>query len=217
MCSSVRSSGQSFIWGCVFVVSLLAATPAAAAPAAEEPPPSETQKEFKSIEWTQGPAKVGIGDHAELEVPDGFAYTGSTGARKLLELMHNPTDGSELGILTDRNLEMFVLFEFQDIGYVKDADKEKLDGDEILDSIRKATRRRTRRARSAAGRRSRSSAGTRRPFYNAETNNLEWCIKGESQGRAIVNYNTRILGRSGVMSANLMVSPEQAGPTRCRR
>ena len=69
-------------------------------------------------------------------MPEGYAYTGGSGARKLLELMHNPTDGSELGILTDEKLEMFILFEFEDIGYVKDADKEKLDGDEILKSLR---------------------------------------------------------------------------------
>jgi uncharacterized membrane-anchored protein len=46
------------------------------------------------------------------------------------------------------------------------------------------------------------------PFYNKDTNNLEWCIKGESQGRTIINYNTRILGRGGVMSANLLVGPD---------
>ena len=50
--------------------------------------------------------------------------------------MHNPTSGTELGILTDDKLDMFVLFEFEDIGYVKDAEKEKLDGDDILKSMR---------------------------------------------------------------------------------
>ena len=50
--------------------------------------------------------------------------------------MHNPTSGTELGILTDKDLDIFVLFEFEDIGYVKDAEKDKLDGDDILKSIR---------------------------------------------------------------------------------
>ena len=136
MYPSVRSS----MLGSAFVVTLLAAAPAAAAPAAAEPAaaepqPSETQKQFQAIQWTQGPAKVGIGGHAEIQVPEGFAYTGASGAQKLLELMHNPTSGTELGILTDKDLDIFVLFEFEDIGYVKDAEKEKLDGDDILKSI----------------------------------------------------------------------------------
>jgi uncharacterized membrane-anchored protein len=148
-----------------------------------------------------------------MQVPEGFAFTGSTGAQKLLELMHNPTDGSELGILTDKDLEMFVLFEFQDIGYVKDAEKEKLDGDEILGSIREGNEG-ANEARKERGWAPITIVGWQTPpFYNPQTNNLEWCIKGESQGRTIVNYNTRILGRMGVMSANLMVAPDKLSDT----
>src|SRR5262245_30995231 len=93
---------------------LAAAAPARAdqeAPpaAADDHQPSEAERVLKSIEWTRGPAKAGIGNHAEIQVPAGYAYTGSTGAQKLLELMHNPTDGSELGILTDENMDIFIL------------------------------------------------------------------------------------------------------------
>jgi uncharacterized membrane-anchored protein len=172
-------------------------------------PETESQKQFKQIQWTQGPAKVNIGGHADMQVPAGFAYTGSSGAQKLLELMHNPTSGTELGILTDKELEMFVLFEFDDIGYVKDADKEKLDADDILKSIREGNEN-ANEARKEKGWPPITITGWHTPpFYNHETNNLEWCIQGESQGHTIVNYNTRILGRQGVMSANLMVDPDK--------
>src|SRR5262249_47290315 len=137
-----RCQLRSSIFGITCVVSLLAAWPASAAksghkkaaapePAAAEPaadeaaapqaPLTETQKQFRSIEWTQGPAKVKIGGQGEIQVPEGFAYTGSTGAQKLLELMKNPTSGTELGILTDKDLALFLLFEFDESGYVKDA------------------------------------------------------------------------------------------------
>jgi uncharacterized membrane-anchored protein len=224
------------IWGSVCVGSLLVASqaaakpahtkpapaePAAAAePAADEPaaaepaePETETQKQFKSIQWTQGPAKVNIGGHADLQVPAGYAYTGASGSQKLMELMHNPTSGTELGILTDKDLEMFVLFEFDDIGYVKDADKEKLDADDILKSIKEGNEN-ANEARKEKGWPPITITGWHTPpFYNHETNNLEWCIQGESQGHTIVNYNTRILGRQGVMSANLMVDPDKLNET----
>ena len=128
--------------------------------------------------------------------------------------MHNPTSGSELGILTDKELDIIVLFKFQDVGYVKDADKEKLDADDLSEVDPGRNRSVERRpARSVAGRRSRSSAGTRRRSTTTETNNLEWCIKGESEGQTLNQLHTRILGREGVMSANLMVDPEKLDAT----
>ena len=221
---------RSFTLGSALLVSLLATAPAAAkskaapkqepqaepeAAAEQEPaaPPSETEREFKKIQWTQGPAKVGIGGHAEIKVPEGFSYTGASGAQKLLELMHNPTSGTELGIITDKSLDVFVLFEFEDIGYVKDADKEKLDGDDILKSIKEGNES-SNEERKKRGWPAINIVGWHTPpFYNHETNNLEWCIKGESEGHTIVNYNTRILGREGVMSANLMVDPDKLDET----
>jgi uncharacterized membrane-anchored protein len=195
----------------------LSALPAAKAQAPKPAPAAEAESEedklFKSIEWTKGPEKVVIGDQGELQVPEGLAFTAGDGTRKMMKLMQNPTDGSELGLLTTGKLEWFVLFEFEDIGYVKDADKEKLDSAEILDSIREGNE---------AGNEERARQGWppikivgwhTSPFYNKDTNNLEWCIEGESEGRKIVNYNTRILGRRGVMSANLLVRPDRLNET----
>ena len=189
------------------------AEPAEPAEAAEpaEPAKQETEADrvLKSIQWTRGPSKVGIDNHAEIQVPEGFKYTGGAGARKLLELMHNPTDGSELGILMDEDMDLVLLFEFEDIGYVKDADKEKLDADDILKSMR-AGQEEGNKARAERGWAPLEITGWHTPpFYNPQTNNLEWCIQGQSRGHTFVNYNTRILGRKGVMSANLLVDPEQ--------
>lgn len=193
----------------------LKADPAAEAPAADETaaPEDETAKFLNSLQWTVGPGKASIGNQAEIRVPEGARFTGADGTRKLLEMMHNPTDGRELGLLTTNTLDWFIVFEYEDIGYVKDADKEKLDAAEILDSLRKGNE---------AGNEERKKRGWSAisivgwhtaPFYNKETNNLEWCIKGSADGHDIINYNTRILGRGGVMSANLLVAPEALDAT----
>jgi uncharacterized membrane-anchored protein len=173
----------------------------------------EAAKFLNSLPWTVGPGTAKVGNQAEIKVPEGARFTGSEGTRKMLEMMHNPTAGSELGLLTNDQLDWFVIFEFEDIGYVKDADKEKLDGQAMLESLREGNE---------AGNEERKKRGWApitivgwhtAPFYNKETNNLEWCIKGASEGHDIVNYNTRILGRGGVMSANLLVAPEQLDAT----
>jgi uncharacterized membrane-anchored protein len=174
---------------------------------------SEAAKFLNSLQWTVGPGTAKIGNQAEIKVPEGTRFTGSAGTRKMLEMMHNPTGGNELGLLTNDEIDWFIIFEFEDIGYVKDAEKEKLDGQAILESLR---------AGNEAGNEERKKRGWApitivgwhtAPFYNKETNNLEWCIKGEAEGHDIVNYNTRILGRAGVMSANLLVAPEQLDAT----
>jgi len=176
-------------------------------------PQDETAKFLASLKWTVGPGKAAIGSLAELQVPEGARFTDAAGTRKMLEVMHNPTSGSELGLLTNDSLDWFVIFEFEEIGYVKDADKEKLDSNAMLESLREGNE---------AGNEERKKRGWApitlvgwhtAPFYNKETNNLEWCIKGQSQGHDIVNYNTRILGRGGVMSANLLVAPEALDQT----
>jgi len=170
---------------------------------------AEATKFLNSLKWTVGPGTAKVGNQAEIKVPEGARFTDSAGTRKMLEMMHNPTNGGELGLLTNDELDWFVIFEFEDIGYVKDADKEKLDGQAILESLREGNE---------AGNEERKKRGWApitivgwhtAPFYNKETNNLEWCIKGSAEGHEIVNYNTRILGRGGVMSANLLVAPEQ--------
>lgn len=46
------------------------------------------------------------------------------------------------------------------------------------------------------------------PKYDATTHNLEWAIRATSEGRPILNYNTRLLGRKGVMEVVLIVDPE---------
>lgn len=193
------------------------AEPIAEAPAGAEDEPTaaedEAAKFLNSLQWTVGPGKATIGDQAELQVPEGARFTGADGTRKLLEMMHNPTDGSELGLLTSNTLDWFVVFEYEDIGYVKDAEKEKLDAAEMLEALRKGNE---------AGNEERKKRGWAAitivgwhtpPFYNKETNNLEWCIKGSADGHDIINYNTRILGRGGVMSANLLVAPEELDAT----
>jgi uncharacterized membrane-anchored protein len=194
------------------------AKPPAPPAAAEEatPAPAEESDEanfFKSMSWTMPGEKATIGDLAELAVPEGTRFTGPDGTRKLLEAFHNPTDGSELGLLTTDELDWYIIFDFADIGYVKDADKEKLDADEMLESLR-AGNRASNEERQKRGWPTITLTGWHTPpFYNKETNNLEWCIKGASQGHDIVNYNTRILGRGGVMSANLLVAPDKLDAT----
>src|SRR5882724_11012654 len=113
----------------------LAAWPAQAA----DPGASKEPSLLDKINWTKGPAKAELKSLAEVQVPEGFMFTGAKGTQKLLEAMGNPTSGSELGFLAPTSLVWFVVFEFAEVGFVKDDDKDKLDADKLLKSIKAGT------------------------------------------------------------------------------
>jgi uncharacterized membrane-anchored protein len=127
----------------------------------------------------------------------------------VLELWQNPTNGRSWGSSRARISRSPFLFEFSDIGYVKDAEKEKLDANSILSDIKEGNDASNEARKERGWPPIRIIGWHTAPFYNKETNNLEWCIQGESEGHPNINYNTRILGRQGVMSANLMVDPDK--------
>ena len=164
---------------------------------------------FKKADFLQGPVKAKLGGMAEIQVPEGYTFTGAEGTKKLMEMMGNTVDGSELGFLAPTNSNWFVLFEFDDSGYVKDDDKDKLDADAILDSIRRGTEQANKQRKKMGIPPVNVVGWEQPPKYDPETHNLEWCIRGESEGEPVVNYNTRVLGRKGVMRVTVVGDPEE--------
>jgi len=156
----------------------------------------------------KGPAKAKLGEVAQVDLPEGYNFLDGQTTRNLMKASGEPTSGRELGLLAPTNEHWSVIFEFSEIGYVKDAEKEKLDADKLLQDIKKGT---------AAANEERKRMGSppleiigweQPPKYDPVTHNLEWAIRCESEGRAILNYNTRLLGRKGVMEVVLIVAPD---------
>ncbi len=174
----------------------------------------QVQQALKEISWQRGPCTVDVGSIAQVKVPQGYKFTGAAGARRLLEAMKNPTSPRDLGLLCPDNLGWFVTFEFDSIGFVKDDEKNNLDANAILESLRKGN---------DAGNEERRQRGwptidlvgwEQPPRYDPQTNNLTWATRLRSpNGIEDVNYNTRLLGRGGSMSVNLVTAPAQLQAT----
>jgi uncharacterized membrane-anchored protein len=173
---------------------------------------AHAQQPTSGIDWEAGPTTGSLGDIAQITVPEGFRFTGRAGTRTFLELTQNPTNGSELGILLPESPEggrWFVVFDFNAIGYVKDEEKDSLDADGMIKSIRQGTE-------AANEERKRRGWSTMRivgwhtpPFYDTRTNNLTWAITAAADDGQTVNYSVRLLGRRGVMNVDLVLSPEE--------
>lgn len=170
---------------------------------------SEADKVLKSIDWVSGPGKGEMKDIATIDVPAGYIFAKANDVPKLMELMENPVSGREAGFLAPEDMSWFMVFEFDPVGYVKDDERDKLDADAILSNIKEGT---------AAGNEERKKRGwatmnivgwEQQPRYDTASNNLTWAIRAESEGSQIVNFNTRILGRGGVMEVALVCDPPQ--------
>src|SRR5512139_4260065 len=110
---------------------------AADAVRAEDAPAPE-----RKIAWTPGPATVALGDAlAEIRLPEALAFAGADDTRKLLESMGNSTDGSEMGLVVPKADDQgwFIVFEWNAVGFVKDDEKDAIDADALLASIREGT------------------------------------------------------------------------------
>jgi len=177
------------------------------------PTPASTWDSYEGVKWQKGNSVGELGDIAQVKVPQGFVFADAGDTRTIMEANQNPTTGREMGFVAPEGENWFAVFEFDDVGYVKDDDKDSLDATALLDSIKQGTE---------AGNKERVRRGwatmtilgwEQPPHYNDVTHNLEWAIKATSEGMPVVNHNTRMLGRGGVMEVTLVTEPSSLAAT----
>lgn len=180
--------------------------------------PNESEQLFASIKWQEGPDSARIGTESQIAVPANCQFTGAAGARTFMLATENPPAGDELGVLlcseSEESDPWFVVFSFDDSGYVKDTDAAELDADAILSSFREGTEQANKERVSRGWAPVIIKGWVRQPFYDPRTNNLTWAMEATSEGEGgSVNHSVRLLGRGGVMKADLVVDPANLAAT----
>lgn len=169
----------------------------------------ETQKEKKApkISFIQGPKKVKMDDVAEIMVPKGYIFANGDDTRKVMKLYENFITNQEVGYLAPKSHKWFLIFEFDEVGYVKDDEKNELDADKMLKDLQEASEEGNKR-RKLQGLPIHTLKGWfKKPDYNPATNNLEWATIFTVDGKDTINYNIRYLGRKGVMEVIVVGDP----------
>ena len=197
-----RLERRLFICAALLVVALVLAGPVGAQPSPES---EQILRELRALAWQQGPTDGHVGGVATVKVPEGLAFLDAANTRRFLELNQNPPRDNHY-TLAMPDLSWFAIFFFEDSGYVKD--DEKLDPDALLKSLQASDER-------ANGERKRlNMPGLHTvgwhvpPHYDAATKRLEWGLRLQGDdGKTVVNYTIRILGRRGVMHATLVSDP----------
>ncbi len=160
---------------------------------------------FSSLNWTPGPGNYEVTPRANIDLPAGFDRLDAADTQTLMELYENPSAGQEYYVGPE-DMRWFAVFSYDDTGHIEDDDE--IDADALLKSLRAGTEEGNRERRKRGWAEMNILGWQYPPFYNEGTNRLSWAVLAESEGMQIVNYNTRLLGRTGVVSATLVVEPE---------
>ena len=168
--------------------------------------PGQIIEELQKLAWQRAPGEGTIGAKAKIRIPEGYSFLDERNTRRFLELMGNPPRDNHT-LIAPSNLDWFAVFSFDPVGYVKD--DEKIDAAALLDSLKKGDE---------PGNEERKRLGMAPiytdgwhvpPHYDSGTKRLEWGMRlRDERGGMHVNYTSRLLGRSGVMSAVLVSSPQ---------
>lgn len=173
-----------------------------------EEPPQTREEAFArvGVKLQNGPATVPLGTAAELKLPEGYSFVGKDALDRFYEVTQNMRNGSEVGVVMGPGYMLF--FDYADIGYVKDEDKDKLDAEKLMKSMT-ANEAEANEARKSRGWDEMKLKGwATAPHYDAKTNNLKWAINLSSSQdgfkEVFINESIRLLGRGGVMNVTLV-------------
>ncbi len=161
--------------------------------------------------FKKGSMTGGLGGYAEIKVPEGFAFADAAGTRKFLEMNQNIPGGTELGTVISMNEGWFMVFEFDECGYVKDDEKKSLDADKMMEAMKEGNKAANEERTKRGWKPIHLVGWTTPPHYNEATHNLEWGRRLQADDGESVNYDIRLLGRKGVMKVILVADPKQMG------
>ena len=165
------------------------------------------------LPWQPGPTVGRIGERATIRIPKDYVFLDAPATRRLNELFENPSSDVDEYVIAPASLDWMAYFSFNDIGYVKD--DETLDPDDVLASIREGLEYGNEERRSRGWSTLKLLGWASEPQYDTQLNALAWAVLLENEGTQseVVNYNTRLLGRRGVMEVTLVADPEQLKPS----
>lgn len=188
--------------------------PAAAAPAAEMKLTPEQEAAIKSL--VQGPAEVKLRDVATLAIPADMLFVPANQAAAFLQSQGNLHTEGVMGLVVpkDEKQVWFVVAEYDDNGFIKDADGDKFNADEILEGMKEGVKEGN-EERAKLGHPSMEVVGwIQKPAYDKEKRQLVWSVSARDvpapgqpamdPNENSVNYNTFTLGRAGFISLNLV-------------
>jgi uncharacterized membrane-anchored protein len=183
--------------------------PADAKPAADAADAAPADP-LANVKHVTGPKLVDLGHGAQINLPADTVLLEHAEAQAEMRKSGNEAENViALIVPTAANQDWYLVIEADDVGYVTDDDADDLDAGELLNSYKEGT---------AELNKKREPMGipplliddwSEKPRYDKAAHHLVWGIAAHSRDGKVINYFTRILGRNGFLSADLIGSGEK--------
>lgn len=176
---------------------------------------SDAVKRIEKFEFKTG--KVSLANGIELNLPQDYKFLDKKDAEYVVvDFWGNPPQ-DVMGLLAKKDWDAFkdedwaFIITYDDDGYIKDEDAQKIDYDEMLSEMQKGEDENN-KERNKQGYESIHLLGwATKPFYDEKNNILHWArsLKFGNISDTTLNYDVRILGRKGVLSLNAVAAYAQ--------
>ena len=194
-----------------------AAVDPAPAPPADDTPKLTPQQQARADalaaalnESLTGPATGVLEGRGTVQVPAGMKFANRQQSQTIVTATGNIPTGRELATILPSGMDWWLVFEYSDTGHVSDEEKDELDADAMIKSMRENQLEANKARKAQQLHELEITDWAVKPHYDAETHNLEWAPKLRVLGETAesLNYSVRLLGRTGVMEVTLICGPE---------
>ena len=177
----------------------------------------EAQAAVSSLKFQRGEVVLKDG-LATLKVPDGLEFLDGRDAQTVLvKLWGNPPMPPPLGLLMPANTSPLspdswaVIISYEEEGYVKDKDAEKIDYADLLKQMQKDVQEANKQREKEGYAAIQLVGWAAPPRYDKAVHKLYWAkqLKFSGANEDTLNYNIRMLGRRGVLVLNAVAGMPQ--------
>jgi uncharacterized membrane-anchored protein len=161
------------------------------------------------LHWQDGPKKIALDHDITIDLPAHYTFLPLPDAVTLMRRLGNFYNENLLGVITsdEESPHWIVSVRYNEDGHVDD--KEKIDADELLKAIKEGTEQANAERVKNGFPPAHIEGWTESPHYDSAQHRLVWALTMKSDDGASLNFNTRVLGRRGVVSLNLVTPPER--------
>ncbi len=193
----------------------------------EEQAKAEADAKFKAIESSLHPQTGAVAipaAHVTLQLGNSYYYLPAEDAKRVLtEGWGNPPDqvSNVLGMVFPSGKSFHdetwgAVIEYEDTGHVSDKDAASQDYDSVLSDMKSSEEESNKAAKEQGYAGSHIIGWAQAPTYDASTRTLIWArnIKFDGAEGNTLNYDVRTLGRTGVLSLNMVDSMDNLSNVR---
>lgn len=156
--------------------------------------------------WQSAPGVGKIADKAQIELTGDLLFLEPGETSKFMVFNGNPATEDTV-TLASNELKWFAVFDVISEGYVKD--DEAIDADALLDTLKDNNKESLKQRREQNMPLLFLDGWHIAPHYDKATRRLEWATRlHDEKNNPIINFTTRILGRTGYVSATLVSDPQ---------